>query len=64
MAWLAGFVAKHSGFQSIADLCAFDVRIGFSSAGGQGGFAIAADNLEMLGKLKADLFVDLFPPGE
>jgi hypothetical protein len=61
--WLGEFLERHrSGIESIADRCAVDVRIGFSSGSGQGGFAIPFESLLALGRLKADLLVDLYPP--
>jgi hypothetical protein len=61
--WLDKFLEQHrSGMESIADQCSVDVHISFSSGSGQGGFAIPSESLLALGRLKADLLVDLYPP--
>ena len=61
--WLVQFLRQQaSGIEAVADKCEFDVRIGFSSGSGQGGFVLAADALAVLARFGADLFVDLYPP--
>jgi hypothetical protein len=61
--WLGEFLERHrSGIELIADQCELDVRISFSSGSGQGGFAIPSESLLALGRVKADLLVDLYPP--
>lgn len=63
--WLVKFLRKHGpGIERVADKCELSVRIGFSSGSGQGGFVLAADTLAVLGRFSADMFVDLYPPGD
>lgn len=42
--------------------CEIDVRIGFSSTTGQGGFALTPEELAVFAKLGVQLNVDLYPP--
>jgi hypothetical protein len=65
VSWLVEFLRQHGrGLEMIGDKCEFDVRLGFSSGSGQGGFAIPAESLGALSRVKADLAVDLYPPGD
>ena len=62
-AWLVGFL---QGLKSrplpIPEGIQIDVRLGFSSSAGQGGFALSAAELSLLGDLGVQLNVDLYPP--
>ena len=62
--WLLRMLQNHEvTLLELASLgCELDVKIGFSSGSGQGGFALGNDVLLLLGRLGIDLYVNLFPP--
>ena len=59
--WVVGFLSEHApSFDSIADRCEVDIRLGFSSGSEQAAFALPARVLRILARFGADLFVDLY----
>jgi len=65
MAWLVELLeAKRTQVSAVAPECEFDVRLGFSSTSGQGGFALTGAELGLLGSLGVQLNIDLYPPDE
>jgi len=60
--WLSNFLKTHgASLRSLAKACDFDVRIGFSSGSGQGGFVLDSAPLGDLAALGIALYVDLYP---
>jgi hypothetical protein len=65
MAWLVELLeAKRTQIAAVATECEFDVRLGFSSTSGQGGFALTGAELALLGSLGVQLNIDLYSPDE
>jgi hypothetical protein len=63
VAWLVGFLQPAKDrLAPVSGEVEVDVRLGFSSSSGQGGFALVADELLLLGQLGVQLNVDLYPP--